>query len=92
MVSGPLLKTAMTLATCVTLLGLMSWNAAAFEKDKGVDVSFWVGHFAVPIFSKRGAVKIKCLFLSAQHEMMEKLREAGQIQGRWQKLQLKSRL
>ena len=31
------MKTAMTLATCVTLFGLMSWNAADFEKDKGVD-------------------------------------------------------
>ena len=37
MLSGHVLKTAMTLATCVTLFGLMSWNAAACEKDKGVD-------------------------------------------------------
>ena len=37
MLSGHVLKTAMMLATCVTLFGLMSWNAAAFEKDKGVD-------------------------------------------------------
>ena len=37
MLSGPVLKTAMKLATCVTLFGLMSWNAAVCEKDKGVD-------------------------------------------------------
>ena len=37
MLSGPVLKTAITLATCVTLFGLMSCNAAACEKDKGVD-------------------------------------------------------